>query len=782
MGDALCLMFVPPTTDDDEHYPVTTAATTTTTAAAATTGERSSFRRSLNLSNGAFGLRRFSRSVFNEPTPASSASNNNTSHRRSTLATAVPNSNKLHVRIVPNIENPSRSLIFDIFDRDLEPAVYIKIGRFTDRSHSTNHMSFKSKVVSRAHCELWVENEKLFVRDTKSSSGTFLNHIRISPPNQESLPYEIKDGDIVQLGVDYQGGVEEIYRSVKMRFEVNRSRRQRPVSFNLAAFQNIRSLTNGSALAGGVGTGAGTTAASPPNGNQIQDQTASESEPMPLNPSSLPPSLPASTPMISAQDGLHGNAYTEQQQQQQQQQQQYLTSTPATTEPTTASSSNPEPTCGMNDLEECCICLYSLAPHQALFVSPCAHTYHYKCIRPLLESYPGFQCPICRTYSDLDANINLESHEIMEKYGLRRHSTIIDPTSAMTCITTTTATNVTQQQHDGHPLAENSTAQHNPPTVVHSTNDRSISNTSASQPQLALDIDDDMAPLTNLPTLEHMDDNTRRTLSESSARDRRQTLVVEDTAVSTTEPAQHVNNDSRGSSSNNNNNNNNSETEANDHNLPQSTTLDNHIVEDLLETQDIPTSQDPTQNRRSVVVDDNVQVNPHTTVDDMDDTAPQQLSHSSTSSPSTEQHEHQQQRRVNASGFVEKLKMVLFEKRKSSVIVAPRERKRTNRPRPLSYPHFLRRHYDEDEDEGDSDGHTDDEANYSNDNGVDDAYVAHQSTNSSHSNNQLGNNSSSVSASQNLSRQSTTHLAEIEEEEYPWHHHFSQYQPMSIDG
>ena len=61
------------------------------------------------------------------------------------------------------------------------------------------------------------------------------------------------------------------------------------------------------------------------------------------------------------------------------------------------------------ELDECCICLYALAPFQALFVSPCSHTYHFKCIRPLLLSYPGFQCPICRTYSDLEASVAIRN-------------------------------------------------------------------------------------------------------------------------------------------------------------------------------------------------------------------------------------------------------------------------------------------------------------------------------------------------------------------------------------
>ncbi|KAJ3479098.1 hypothetical protein NLI96_g9299 [Meripilus lineatus] len=87
----------------------------------------------------------------------------------------------------------------------------------------SNKLAFKSKVVSRAHAEIWVENGgRFFIKDTKSSSGTFLNHVRLSPANTESLPKELKDGDLLQLGVDYQGGTEDIYKCVKIKVEVNR--------------------------------------------------------------------------------------------------------------------------------------------------------------------------------------------------------------------------------------------------------------------------------------------------------------------------------------------------------------------------------------------------------------------------------------------------------------------------------------------------------------------------------------------------------------------------------
>ncbi|KAI9355014.1 hypothetical protein BD770DRAFT_428767 [Pilaira anomala] len=308
-------------------------------------------RRSLSGAS-ALIARRFTRQT-SAPRPTASRSES-TTRRRATIAdtTTIPESDiKVHVRIVPNIENPSRSLIFDIVDRELQVGSVIRIGRYSERHANLNCMSFKSKVVSRCHSEVWVETDgKLYIRDTKSSSGTFLNHVRLSPAGNESRPVELNDGDIVQLGVDFQGGREEMYRSVKMRFELNRSNRPRPLSFSLNAFQNLRNLT--------------------------QQQTNT-------------------TNTISAM-------VTEHQQQQ--------------------CATNNSPALNNEEIDECCICLYALAPFQALFVSPCSHTYHFKCIRPLLSSYPGFQCPICRTYSDLEASVAIEAEEVMEQYTQHRQS------------------------------------------------------------------------------------------------------------------------------------------------------------------------------------------------------------------------------------------------------------------------------------------------------------------------------------------------------------------------
>jgi hypothetical protein len=135
------------------------------------------------------------------------------------------------------------------------------------------------------------------------------------------------DGDLIQLGVDYKGGLEPMYRAVRMRLEVNRREWQESCSntYSLAAFQQLK--------------------------NQIN-----------------------------------------------------TTSTAIKTK---------------EEIQECCICLYCIAPFQALFIAPCSHIYHYRCLRPLLtQNYPGFSCPLCRTYSNLEASVAVEENEVLQMLGL----------------------------------------------------------------------------------------------------------------------------------------------------------------------------------------------------------------------------------------------------------------------------------------------------------------------------------------------------------------------------
>jgi hypothetical protein len=124
--------------------------------------------------------------------------------------------------------------------------------------------------------------------------------------------YTIKDGDIVQLGIDFRGGEEMIFRCVRIRIECNRSWQQQPNEFNKNTASLIKNLGKGE-------------------------------------------------------------------------------------------------TADYSGCRECSICLGSvLRPYQCLFMAACAHVWHYKCVSRLIHTpeYPMFQCPNCRAYTDLSAEVD----------------------------------------------------------------------------------------------------------------------------------------------------------------------------------------------------------------------------------------------------------------------------------------------------------------------------------------------------------------------------------------
>ncbi|KAK9459667.1 uncharacterized protein V1516DRAFT_680502 [Lipomyces oligophaga] len=223
------------------------------------------------------------------------------------------------IRLSPYIDHSSSTpaLYFEPIERKGRQGTYIRLGRYTDKKQTPQAEAcyapvvFKSKVVSRTHAELWAENGQWFVKDVKSSSGTFLNRIRLSPANTASQAFPLNDGDILQLGMDFRGGSEEVYKCVKMRVEINRSWQKRINNFNASAHIRLRSLT------------------------------------------------------LAERSAAHGQQ------------------------------------------QECAICLVAVAPCQALFVAPCSHVWHYKCIRPIIiRDYPQFLCPNCRAVCDLEADVD----------------------------------------------------------------------------------------------------------------------------------------------------------------------------------------------------------------------------------------------------------------------------------------------------------------------------------------------------------------------------------------
>lgn len=96
------------------------------------------------------------------------------------------------------------------FETKLIPLPYypdtLRIGRQTNAKtlpNSTNGY-FDSKVLSRQHAEVWAEPKtgKVWIRDVKSSNGTFVNGTRLSQENKDSDPHELRAEDILELGID----------------------------------------------------------------------------------------------------------------------------------------------------------------------------------------------------------------------------------------------------------------------------------------------------------------------------------------------------------------------------------------------------------------------------------------------------------------------------------------------------------------------------------------------------------------------------------------------------
>ncbi|KWU44368.1 hypothetical protein RHOSPDRAFT_3221, partial [Rhodotorula sp. JG-1b] len=80
----------------------------------------------------------------------------------------------------------------------------VKIGRQINAKTVPNATNgyFDSKVLSRAHAEVWSEDGKVFIKDVKSSNGTFINGERLSPESTESDVFELHTDDIVEFGID----------------------------------------------------------------------------------------------------------------------------------------------------------------------------------------------------------------------------------------------------------------------------------------------------------------------------------------------------------------------------------------------------------------------------------------------------------------------------------------------------------------------------------------------------------------------------------------------------
>ncbi|KAJ7171051.1 hypothetical protein C8R46DRAFT_1349166 [Mycena filopes] len=158
----------------------------------------------------------------------------------------------------------------------LAPGQRVKIARppNTKTQPGERNGYFDSRVLSRQHAEVWEEGNKIFIKDVKSSNGTFINGERLSLEGRESDPYELKSDDILEFGVDI---VSEDNKTVLHRKVVARVACVFPVGPSPFSQQNKPSLYGAPPLPGDQfatvsSSGVFSSSSSPPNARRPQQQ------------------------------------------------------------------------------------------------------------------------------------------------------------------------------------------------------------------------------------------------------------------------------------------------------------------------------------------------------------------------------------------------------------------------------------------------------------------------------------------------------------------------------
>lgn len=82
---------------------------------------------------------------------------------------------------------------------------------------------FDSRVLSRYHAEIWADynTRKVWIRDSKSSNGTYVNGLRLGDDKGESEPHELNKNDIVELGIDIANdeGTSFVHRRISAKVD-----------------------------------------------------------------------------------------------------------------------------------------------------------------------------------------------------------------------------------------------------------------------------------------------------------------------------------------------------------------------------------------------------------------------------------------------------------------------------------------------------------------------------------------------------------------------------------
>jgi hypothetical protein len=125
----------------------------------------------------------------------------------------------------------------------------LRIGRQTNAKTVPTPINgfFDSKVLSRQHAEIWADRSgKIWIRDIKSSNGTFVNGTRLSQENRESEPHELQTQDHLELGIDIVSEDQKTVVHHKVAAKVEHAGMVSPASNLLdMGFQDLDPGSNG---------------------------------------------------------------------------------------------------------------------------------------------------------------------------------------------------------------------------------------------------------------------------------------------------------------------------------------------------------------------------------------------------------------------------------------------------------------------------------------------------------------------------------------------------------
>lgn len=82
---------------------------------------------------------------------------------------------------------------------------------------------FDSRVLSRSHAEVWADYDtgRVWIKDSKSSNGTYVNSLRLGDEKSESEPHELRKNDIIELGIDIanEEGTSFMHRKISAKVD-----------------------------------------------------------------------------------------------------------------------------------------------------------------------------------------------------------------------------------------------------------------------------------------------------------------------------------------------------------------------------------------------------------------------------------------------------------------------------------------------------------------------------------------------------------------------------------